>query len=603
MAVYPDYLKRVPIRTALLFFFIPVTGLAVAITGFCSYLLAVQKLVDNTEVLMGDTVRQTRVLVEGTFSSMLSQLVAFETSHPYLKVLENEAAHKPPERIYDQIIGVNRRLDEMITTYDAVVDSIYVKLGSGLDFSLQKSFAAEDVSTDLNEWFKKPRTGNSEYGWLNAHNDSVFKTAEQRSVLTLYHLVGKQDASLRAVEIVNLRTLYILNLFKDVHISSHGYLVMVSQDGGVLYAKQPDAANRLDQASERVLFSANKEDHAKLRNVRGEALRAYWDIVPVNGWVLAAIVPDRDIREPMYWIGYYSVGIMLLLIAVSAGAAVVFASGITNSIRYLSRQTKRFVLGDLNTDFEIPEANEIGVLSRGLGSMAASVRELLERVRAEQERKRLLEIEALQAQINPHFLYNTLASIRQLVQMKDNERADRMIGALGTFFRIGISRGRDLIHLEEEFAHVESYLVIQNMRYRSRFSYTMDLADDVKECLVPKLTIQPLVENALYHGIRDNNRRGIMKIRAFRESATIVIQVEDDGKGIEAELLKRLLVSISSSRPEEEELSYGLRNVHQRIRLRYGQPWGLGIVSEAGFGCLVTVRYPDQPEQPEEKQE
>ena len=233
---------------------------------------------------------------------------------------------------------------------------------------------------------------------------------------------------------------------------------------------------------------------------------------------------------------------------------------------------------------------ELRIISSSFEHMAKTIQSLMERVHMEEKELRKTELKALQAQINPHFLYNTLDSIQWMCEQGKTKDAAEMVRALARLFRISISRGRELITLREELQHAENYLIIQSYRYRSQFSYTIDASDGLMNCLCNKITIQPLIENAIYHGIDRMVEKGEIKISvnpAVDESDDILITVSDNGIGMTKEQCSKIL-----AKDRSDSGGIGVKNVNDRLKIYFGEKYGLSIESELDVGTTVTVRIP-----------
>ena len=210
----------------------------------------------------------------------------------------------------------------------------------------------------------------------------------------------------------------------------------------------------------------------------------------------------------------------------------------------------------------------------------------------EQEQKSKLELLLLQEQIKPHFLYNTLSSIKQLVSMKENKKAEDMCEALSRFYRLGLSEGQNFITVREEAEHVENYLLIQRYRYAANFDYSINIAENILDEKLLKLSLQPLVENAIYHGIKKKEEFGTIVISGYEEAGVIYLKVFDDGIGMSEEQLKALTESLASDSVNEEVNHFGLRNVKHRLKLYFGEGAGLEFESTQGMYTQVTIILP-----------
>ena len=217
----------------------------------------------------------------------------------------------------------------------------------------------------------------------------------------------------------------------------------------------------------------------------------------------------------------------------------------------------------------------------------------MEDIRVEELNLRAAELRVLQEQINPHFLYNTLDNIIWLAESKDTEQVVKMVSALSSFFRTTLSKGREFISVREEGEHIRSYLEIQQFRYRDILEYDVSIPEELWEYQVIKLTLQPLVENALYHGIKKKRGKGHISVSAERYKDVLIFKVKDDGMGMEEARLEQVRGILDGSVVEEQQSGgFGLFNVNQRIQLHYGAEYGLKVQSTYGEGTEVWVRIP-----------
>ena len=225
--------------------------------------------------------------------------------------------------------------------------------------------------------------------------------------------------------------------------------------------------------------------------------------------------------------------------------------------------------------------------------MIGKLSDLIETVKIEQANLREAELKLLQAQINPHFLYNTLDTIIWLAEADKGADVVNMVGALSNYFRTSLSKGNDRISLKEEELHVQSYLQIQQSRYKDILEYEIDIPVELGDCLVPKITLQPLVENALYHGIKNKRGKGKITITGYQDGKNIRLFVKDNGLGMSEERLKQVLKALNKQDDKGLEKNfYGLYNVNERIRLYYGKEYGLRMKSIYQAGTEVEVILP-----------
>lgn len=283
-------------------------------------------------------------------------------------------------------------------------------------------------------------------------------------------------------------------------------------------------------------------------------------------------------------------GIVLILVII---LSYYIPRSITMPITRISRVTDQVAKGNLSVRAAAESGAEARMLSDSLNAMIDKINELLDQVTTEQVRLRKAEFELLQAQINPHFLYNTLDTIVWLAEAGDQKRVVSMVGNLSDFFRTSLNQGKDIISIREELAHVRSYLEIQQVRYQDILRYEITVPEDLYEYKIPKITIQPLVENALYHGIKNKRGQGTITVSGKRNENGFVLYVRDNGIGMTQERLKEVRAGIQKLSYTGKEI-YGLYNVNERIRLNFGETYGISIESTYGEGTCVSISLPDQ---------
>ena len=246
--------------------------------------------------------------------------------------------------------------------------------------------------------------------------------------------------------------------------------------------------------------------------------------------------------------------------------------------------------GDLQARAPETPVTELHELTESLNSMAGRLQGLIDENRREQENLKKSELRALQAQINPHFLYNTLDAIVWLAEAGQSKEVIHITRALSDFFRISLSQGKDWIPLSEEIKHLTGYLTIQKIRYRDILDYEIEIPEELYHIQVLKLVLQPLVENAIYHGVKHRRGRGLVKVSGGFENSMLVLRVQDNGAGMTPERLEQVRRGLGAN--SAESAGYGLFNVNKRIQLYYNLPQGIEIESAPGVGTTVTLRVP-----------
>lgn len=283
---------------------------------------------------------------------------------------------------------------------------------------------------------------------------------------------------------------------------------------------------------------------------------------------------------------FFSIGLLCLLLVSSKK----LSRKIVDPIDMICERLEAIGKGNLAVREPIQaDVEEIQILSNGIEDMVERLIKLIEKNAEQEKQRRRTEFALMQAQINPHFLYNTLDTLVWLIESGEISEAVKMVASLSNYFRLSLSRGKSVITIEEEEQHIRSYLEIQQMRYRDLMDYDIDIPEELKKYILPKLTLQPLVENALYHGIKNTRRKGLIRLTGRVDNECIILEVKDDGYGMSGDRLKEVRDSLTNDRKSQ---GFGLRTVHQRIQILFGMEYGLTLESEPDAGTKVIVTIP-----------
>ena len=304
-----------------------------------------------------------------------------------------------------------------------------------------------------------------------------------------------------------------------------------------------------------------------------------------TGWTVWLYQPVGLAGEAMRPIGVMA-GVTILICIFAAVLAYFITSGMVSSrIERLTHFMQEVQEGSMDMQMESDDRDEIGMLYRGFGSMMKRIRTLINEVYLSKITQKEAELKALQAQINPHFLYNTLSLINWKALAAGEEDISRMTLALSTFYRTALNRGRNVLQVETELSNTRAYLEIQSMLHDGDFDYEIEAQTEILQCESLNLILQPLVENAIHHGIEEKtDGRGKITVRGWKEDNCVWFMVEDNGVGMEQEVADKILTM--------ESKGYGVRNVNERIRLCYGEKYAMKVESVVGKGTKMTIHFP-----------
>ena len=295
----------------------------------------------------------------------------------------------------------------------------------------------------------------------------------------------------------------------------------------------------------------------------------------------------KEMADILVLLGILIIGAILITVVTTKS----IAKSIVDPVRTLGSATKEIAEGNFSVRTALDREDELSLLSESVDDMAAHLEIQMEQIREDEKKMRQAEARLLQEQINPHFLYNTLDTIVWLIEDGANQEAEDMVVSLSKFFRISLSHGKEWITIREEEQHIRSYLEIQRVRYSDILSYYIDIPDNLYGYRILKMTLQPLVENALYHGIKNKRGQGLIRITGREEDGMVRFEVTDDGIGMDNETLMHLRKEIDKP-AKDTDTGFGMANVNQRIKMNFGDRYGISIESEPAVGTTVSVVLP-----------
>ncbi|MBJ6362507.1 histidine kinase [Paenibacillus sp. GCM10012307] len=388
------------------------------------------------------------------------------------------------------------------------------------------------------------------------------------------------------VLLIDMKLDFIRSIVESVSLGKSGFIFIVEETGGVVYSPANHIVYRISSDW------LKEKTGSLIKPIFGLDYRIIYNTFENNGWRIVGVVPLNESLKVVSDLQLSMVIIALITLFLAFIASTFFTNSIVRPVAKLRSLMRKVEEGELHLRFRSKRNDEIGQLGNSFNKMVEEIENLINLVYMEQKAKREAELKALQAQIKPHFLYNTLDTIHWMAQDRDAQDIVEIIVALTNLLRIGLSKGNEIIPITHELQHVESYLVIQMARYEDKLAYEIFVSDDVKGCRVLKIILQPLVENAIYHGIKTKQGPGKIMIRCFREGDNLLLTVEDDGAGIPEDKLALLRESIQSVKAVDGNQGYGLLNVNERIKLSYGSAYGISVHSELGKGTVTIAQLP-----------
>ena len=534
-----------------------------------------------------------------------------------------EMVRKDSRQLIDQVeINLNNYLRSMMRISDAMYYNVIKKVDLGQDNISQElnllyesnkdnlvSVACFDEEGSLlgaapvgtlkknvdlgsQKWFTSAENQMENLHFSELHVENIFENSSGRYywVVSLSRGVELTNRGRMSggILLVDMNFSGIRQLFTKVNSQGLGYVYLINSDGDIIYHPKQNLIFS-SMMKENNKTASQYDDGVYDETFQGEDRTVIVKTVGYTGWKIVSVTPKKIFYQNANRTRIVA-GIMLSLsIFLMIFANQFVAVRVARPMKKLEDSLKGIGV-DREPEIYIGGPPEIQHLGQTILSMVEQLRELTDDIVKEQEEKRKSELDALQSQINPHFLYNTLDSIMWMVESEQYEDAVAMVQALGKLFRISLSRGKNIITVGEELQHARSYLDIQKYRYKNKFISYFEIDEDIEKYKTIKLILQPLIENAIYYGMEYMDGDGEIYIRAYTRENDLYFEVEDNGLGMREEQVAGLLTEEPKVRSKGSGI--GLRNVHQRIQLYFGETYGLQIESEPDEGTIIRIHLP-----------
>lgn len=497
----------------------------------------------------------------------------------------------------------SERLDErmrlLYNTYSDYVENIALFDSAGaLVATAPPARLREGADVRERDWFRRAmeRTENIHFGGPAVEN--LFADDAYRWVIPLscaVELTRGRETGL-GVLLIDLKYQAVSDLFSSVQLSGNGYVYLIDGAGELIYhpARQRIATGLVEETN---LDAARRSDGVYTEYRDGQLRSVIVRGVGYTGWKAVGVVSQPGFRLGDSQDILFTVVIFCAFFALLILMNFYLTTKITDPIRLLEESVARLEQS-MEGSIYVGGTTETRTLGQAVQKLVDQMRKLTDDIVREHEEKQKSELNALQAQINPHFLYNTLDTIVWMIENEREEDAARAVTALARFFRISLSKGRNIIPVRDELEHVRNYLLIQEMRYKNKFRYEILSEPAVEELSTIKLVVQPIVENAIYHSMDFmDGGDGLIRITARLAEGELQISVEDNGLGMTPQVVEGLLAGSPAAEPRVpgRGSGIGLKNVQDRIRLYFGAQYGVTIDSEPDAGTLVTLHMPTVP--------
>ena len=511
-------------------------------------------------------------------------------------------AMKVSDSIYYNVIkntdisndDIKRGMNLIYVNNDNMIDDIALISGKGELIESMPALRLKDNSNVLEKDFFKKSMAESEYiNFSMPHIRDLFDRNESSYswVISLSRAVEVTDEgkATQALLLINLNYMYFEEIFSNVNLGNGGYVYLTNDRGDIIWhPKQNEIySGRFKEDNK---YAATLKDGITVENVSGKNLTLNVRTIGYTGWKLVGVTPSAALGVDGIKFRFFVLFVADLFLFLLAMINAFISDKISNPIKSLDGSVREIESGNLDVEIVPSGSYEVEHLGKSIKNMLGRIKVLMSDLVAEHNAKRKSEFDTLQSQINPHFLYNTLDIIVWMIENENSDKAVSIVTALAKFFRISLSKGKNIITVKDEVEHVRNYLMIQNMRFKNRFEYSIDVDEEVLSYSSLKLMLQPLVENAIYHGMEFMDGDGEIDVKVFKEDDSLYFTITDNGLGMSEDMVEALLSK--DFVPSKKGSGIGVKNVNERIKLYFGSEYGLKVESEPDEGTKITIHLP-----------
>lgn len=570
----------------LIIVFVVLIIIPISATGFISYQNYIQSINKNTKNYVTELISNMQTNLDNHLEDMMtvSKIPLYSVSMQ--QYLSHQEMTLEKQRQMDFYIGL---LDSM--RKDLYSAYIYDNF-SNVFYRIKSDAIREDMMSQYEKWKELAIEGNGDpviiptQRVVRANGSPQYLFTVLRSIRDIGTLenIGfvAVDADISIIE----------NVVQELNTVTNGKTLIIDGENNVAYD------------SDHILTASNIMGNEVVEKAVGDqgsfnivvdhiSYICSYSVSKDTGWKIFAFIPVNYLHHDAQLTRNVTLTTTIGIIGFALLVSVVLSFMMTRNLRQMTDLMRSVRGGNMDVSFDVKQKDEVGILGMEFNRMLRRMKELISEIYVIQSRKKEADLEALQSQINPHFIYNTLETIRMTAEINDDEEVAEMTFTLGKLLRYSINRGRETVELKEEMQHLERYLQLLRYRFNNRFNMTFEIPQELLNFPVMKLTFQPIVENAIIHGVEGKPNEVSIRLSAEMKEQLIIFSIKDEGAGMDGVTLDLLRQSMNGTRDSGgSKTGVGLRNVNERIKLHYGEMYGLEIESKWGDGTTVYLKLP-----------
>lgn len=490
---------------------------------------------------------------------------------------------------YSNQAEINSYLKEITEKYKIAFNEVgidyYVVVTGENGYNYYSDIGKEEcnyIQPEKKIWYKDILLKNGDIYWVSNFKD----TQKTENVFSAARVLKDTEGSQKGILLVNVNERLLYKTYEN-SLTEKNNIYIMDEKGSIVSSRDEKmiGMNFFHVGKLREIFEKNPYTIIDIGGRTALFTNYYEESI---GWTILEEIPFAEVITSINNVRNITISVALIVILIGSIASYKFANKVADPIKQLCKFLYDIQDEHFNSECEVKGWTEISILSEGLNSMLRRIKNLLEGIKEKEKQKRKIELSFLQAQINPHFMYNTLFSIKCMVDMQKNEEAEKMLTAFIQLLRSTLSNPDEFITLEEEFKTLKQYALLQQFRYAGQFNIEFNLSKKISQYRIPKLLIQPLLENSIFHGIEAKKEEGYICISALEKDGDIIITIEDNGVGIP----KGIIDKIEQGEKLNSGVHVGIFNVRERINLNFGDKYGIKIESKELNGTKILLMLP-----------
>lgn len=580
------FVENVQFRTKLFISFAAISIMPMVTVIILSYIVSTKDIMEMSEEYTTTNMEVVASQIDSIFENAQTVCDSVENNINIQEYIRKDFWNISERYSYDLKASM-----ELLNMYSQNEDiyGIYILGDNGAQYkSNYCSFQNRDFGEE--DWYSDLKN-REECKWFVPHSGSyIVKTVNTNFISVGKAIIDKASGESKGIIMADLQEAPIVSLLDQYQDSENGFIA-VDENGRIIF-KSSFYEDDTVQGFQKFM---NEEKHLTHKKyvINQKSYIILQKQLSSNGWELYTLISMDKMQNSTFHL--LMVTLVILFSSIIFTVILIFwnSNTIIRPIRTLSYGMHELTEGNLNVLLKKESNDEMGCLIDNFNTSVSTMREMNEKIYEEQENLRKAEFKALQAQINPHFLYNSLDSIAWLLRLDHKEDAIKMVSALTKLFKVVLSKGKEFIPVSDELCHAENYLLIQKIRYKNKFEYHISADENIKKYRVIKLILQPLIENAIYHGIDGEAEYEIIHIEVTEQENNIIFEVKDSGQGMKPKDLQSLREAVMTPEADVKK-SYGLRNISDRLKVYYSGKADMQISSEWGRGTTVRIKIPKE---------